>query len=271
MFDHDMHRERQGNPNAPGATNPAWAGFGPLGVIAHVLSMGRNSDAVYSQEELDRVISELIDRNVNGNAPPPASEAAIESLPQKKVDESMMGNEGKAECSICMDSVELKEEVTVLPCSHWFHGPCITVWLREHNTCPHCRRSITSAEDERRSQQEASRSPQPMPEGLGTRSNPFVLPDSPPRTHSGGDANTSSSNGSSQSRRASGQTSSGGLAGWVRNRFGSSDPAWILPDKRFLGLIIWGLGHRRWICAVTNSLDPFFPFWSSGPTFSYTV
>jgi hypothetical protein len=58
----------------------------------------------------------------------------------------MMGADGKAECSICMDAVELGTEVTVLPCTHWFHYNCIEPWLSQHNTCPHCRRSIDSVE-----------------------------------------------------------------------------------------------------------------------------
>ncbi|KAH8754799.1 hypothetical protein F5883DRAFT_572427 [Diaporthe sp. PMI_573] len=34
------------------------------------------------------------------------------------------------------------EEVTVLPCKHWFHGECVVSWLKMHNTCPICRASI---------------------------------------------------------------------------------------------------------------------------------
>lgn len=103
--------------------------------------MSRNGDAVYSQEELDRVIGQLI-HQTPGSAPPPASTTAIRSLPKKKIDREMLGSEGNAECSICMDAVELGTEVTVLPCTHWFHFPCIEAWLTQHNTCPHCRRAI---------------------------------------------------------------------------------------------------------------------------------
>lgn len=117
-------------------------GPNPLAMLSTLLNFDRHGDAVYSQEELDRVISQLIDQNMNGNAPPPASQDAIRSLPKKNVDEEMLGNEGKAECSICMDPVELGTEVTVLPCKHWFHYNCIEMWLNQHNTCPHCRRPI---------------------------------------------------------------------------------------------------------------------------------
>ena len=54
----------------------------------------------------------------------------------------MLGAEGKAECTICMDELSKGDEVTVLPCSHWFHGECVTLWLKQHNTCPICRAAI---------------------------------------------------------------------------------------------------------------------------------
>jgi E3 ubiquitin-protein ligase RNF115/126 len=110
--------------------------------------MGRQGDAVYSQEELDRVISQLIDQNTNGGAPPPAAQSAIQSLPKRKVDKEMLGNDAKAECSICMDAVALGTEVAVLPCKHWFHFSCIEMWLNQHNTCPHCRRGINGAPEQ---------------------------------------------------------------------------------------------------------------------------
>ena len=100
-------------------------------------------DAVFSQEALDRVITQLMEQNQGSNAPGPASEAAIRSLPKKKIEKDMLDDRGRAECSICMDAVELGDQVTVLPCKHWFHEVCITAWLKEHDTCPHCRKGIS--------------------------------------------------------------------------------------------------------------------------------
>ncbi|PYI25041.1 hypothetical protein BP00DRAFT_452489 [Aspergillus indologenus CBS 114.80] len=136
-------------------------GTNPLAMLSSLLSFDRLGDAVYSQEELDRVISQLIDQTANRGAPPPAPATAIRSLPKKKVDTEMLGHEGRAECSICMDAVEVGTEVTVLPCKHWFHYNCIELWLNQHNTCPHCRRGIDSPQTE------------------GTNDNPVVIADSP--------------------------------------------------------------------------------------------
>lgn len=129
----------------------------------------RSGDHVWSQEAFDRVLSQLMDQNAQNGAPP-ASEDRIDALPKKKVDQSMLGNDGKAECSICMDSVELDTEVTVLPCQHWFHFECIKSWLTEHDTCPHCRKPITP---------ETQQPNSPRPSGrrrLSRRSNSVASP-----------------------------------------------------------------------------------------------
>lgn len=117
-------------------------GPNPLSILSTLLNFDRHGDVVYSQEELDRVISQLVGQNASSGGPPPASQNAIQNLPKKAVDREMLGSDGKAECSICMDPVELGTEVTVLPCKHWFHYNCIEMWLAQHNTCPHCRRGI---------------------------------------------------------------------------------------------------------------------------------
>lgn len=102
----------------------------------------RSGDAVYSQEALDQIISNLMEQHPQSNAPGPAAPDAIASLPKRNIDKGMLGDDGKAECSVCMDDVQLGEEVVVLPCTHWFHETCAGAWLSEHNTCPICRKGI---------------------------------------------------------------------------------------------------------------------------------
>ncbi|KAJ5584413.1 uncharacterized protein N7459_004213 [Penicillium hispanicum] len=217
-------RRRPGRYGARGVAGP-----NPFAMLSAILNMDRNGDAVYSQEELDRVISQLIGHNTTGTAPPPASTRAIHSLPKKKMDQQMMGSDGSAECSICMDAVELGTEVTVLPCTHWFHFNCIKAWLSQHNTCPHCRRSIDSA----------------GAAAEGTSENPVVIHDSPenPSPSSSGHRRRRSSPFTSRSGRSSFSRSSpnspspdmnesgprrpsrsegqrGGITGWVWSRLG---------------------------------------------------
>ena len=116
-----------------------------------------HGDAVFTQEALDRVMTQLMEQNQAGSAPGPASEAAIRALPKKSVEKNMLDDKGRAECSICMDSVELGDQVTVLPCTHWFHETCIAAWLKEHDTCPHCRKGISSSAPSEQANGSASR------------------------------------------------------------------------------------------------------------------
>ena len=111
-------------------------------LLAQMLGNGAHGDAVFSDEALDRIITQMMEQTNTNSAPGPASAAAIAGLKKQPADKTMMGQDGKAECSVCMDAVEIGDEVTVLPCKHWFHGDCVGAWLREHDTCPHCRQGI---------------------------------------------------------------------------------------------------------------------------------
>jgi len=117
---------------------------GLQGLFASLLNPAnaRHGDAVYTQEALDQIISTLMEQHPTSNAPGPASPDAIASLPKKKLDEKLLGPEGKGECSVCMDDVNVGDEVVLLPCTHWFHETCASMWLSEHNTCPICRKGI---------------------------------------------------------------------------------------------------------------------------------
>lgn len=147
----------------------------------------RQGDVVFSQEAFDRVMTQLMDQNQSSGAPGPASDAAINSLPTKPVVKEMMGSDGKAECSICMENVEIGDEVTVLPCTHWFHGQCVTAWLKEHDTCPHCRKPITPSDNatpppntRRRSSRRSSSVASPISQAPeSSRRHPYPIPETP--------------------------------------------------------------------------------------------
>lgn len=103
---------------------------------------GANPDAVYSQEAFDRIISQLREQNANAGGAPPASQSALDKLQTKEVDDEMLSSIDKPKCVICVDEMAKGEKASILPCNHLFHGDCVTLWLKQHNTCPVCRRSI---------------------------------------------------------------------------------------------------------------------------------
>ncbi|KAK3292272.1 uncharacterized protein B0H64DRAFT_328527 [Chaetomium fimeti] len=138
-----------GNPwGAPAPDDAADPAFNLLHGLHQLLSTLHNpasavhGDAVFTQEALDRIVTQLMEASPQTNAAPPATQAAIAKLEKKRVDEAMLGREGKAECTICIDDIKKGDEVLVLPCSHWYHGECVVLWLKEHNTCPICRMPI---------------------------------------------------------------------------------------------------------------------------------
>ncbi|KAI8656635.1 RING-type domain-containing protein [Fusarium sp. Ph1] len=143
-------------------------------------------DAVYSQEALDRIITGLMEANPQSNAAPPATEEALRNLERKPVNKEMLGTEGKAECTICIDEMKEGDMATFLPCKHWFHEDCVVLWLKEHNTCPICRTPIekndrsgnnNNASNNNNSGNNSSNRPQGSPSGQSSgRPSPFGPP-----------------------------------------------------------------------------------------------
>lgn len=46
------------------------------------------------------------------------------------------------ECSICLESFVVGDELIRLPCGHRYHFCCLDPWVRTCGDCPYCRRSI---------------------------------------------------------------------------------------------------------------------------------
>lgn len=226
-------------PGAQGAQRPG----GPGGAMPNPLAAifgnlfgqgptGQLGDAVFSNEQFDQVMSQLMEQQQSGSAPGPATEAAINALPKKKVSEEMLDETSKqAECSICMDNVTVGEEVLELPCAHWFHGECVKAWLSEHDTCPICRTGIMPREGSR----DTARAPTEAPlhnedpfelarRESGTREHPFVVPESPAADRRRPNPRRHSNDMPSSSRNCTDRRDGGGagITGRVRNFFGGS-------------------------------------------------
>ncbi|KAM5348456.1 hypothetical protein ACJ41O_008280 [Fusarium nematophilum] len=136
-------------------------------------------DAVYSQEALDRIITGLMEANPQSNAAPPATDEALRNLERKPVSKEMLGPEGKAECTICIDEMKEGDMATFLPCKHWFHEDCVVLWLKEHNTCPICRTPIEK--NDRSGNNSNSSQHQGPPSGQNSsRPSPFGQPSGGP-------------------------------------------------------------------------------------------
>ncbi|KXL44257.1 hypothetical protein M433DRAFT_135190 [Acidomyces richmondensis BFW] len=73
-----------------------------------------------------------------------ASTAEEHRLSEREVSEEDRGEDGRATCPICMEEVQTRTSVTVMPCGHWYHHDCISEWLKENRSCALCRTSIKS-------------------------------------------------------------------------------------------------------------------------------
>ncbi|XP_060171273.1 uncharacterized protein LOC132602437 [Lycium barbarum] len=68
----------------------------------------------------------------------PASKSSLQLLQKMEIDEKNT----KDECIVCLEELVTKEsdhEILSMPCSHMFHGECITKWLETSHYCPICR------------------------------------------------------------------------------------------------------------------------------------
>lgn len=224
------------------------AAFNPFNLFNQLLMPpnARPGDVATSQEAFDRILQQLMEQNNGSTAPGPASDDAIASLPMKQVDKEMMGSDGKAECSICMENVDLGETVTSLPCKHWFHRECVVAWLKEHDTCPHCRSPITPGDPNQSRRPQGSRRssrrsssvssprvaasgqgmPPPIPERpselrnarqdyYGRRTNPDF---ERPRNHRHSSSHHDGRYDQNESNGEATSSSTGGITEWFRNR-----------------------------------------------------
>ncbi|XP_059628107.1 probable E3 ubiquitin-protein ligase RHC2A [Cornus florida] len=91
----------------------------------------------------DRLLDQLALIEVNGIGRidhPPASKAAIESMPTIEVVESHITTE--SHCAVCKEPFDLGAEAREMPCKHIYHSDCILPWLSLRNSCPVCRHEL---------------------------------------------------------------------------------------------------------------------------------
>ncbi|KAJ4839532.1 hypothetical protein Tsubulata_037058, partial [Turnera subulata] len=78
--------------------------------------------------------------------PKGAASSAIEALPKYTV--TNLSNGDSRMCEICMEELRIGSPLTLMPCSHEFHGPCVEQWLKVSYMCPLCRFELPTAEEE---------------------------------------------------------------------------------------------------------------------------
>ncbi|CAH1432481.1 unnamed protein product [Lactuca virosa] len=91
----------------------------------------------------DRLLDQLSQIEINGLGRaehPPASKAAVESMPTIEISDSQVTSE--LHCAVCKEAFVLGAEAREMPCSHIYHSDCILPWLNLRNSCPVCRHEL---------------------------------------------------------------------------------------------------------------------------------
>ena len=93
----------------------------------------------FIQRLVTRLSRQLEDEEENDDlGAPPMEPEDIANIPTTMVEEEMLDR--CSSCPICLEALQLREEVNILRCGHFFHAYCIRTWLGMHATCPVCRR-----------------------------------------------------------------------------------------------------------------------------------
>nr|CAH8853934.1 unnamed protein product [Trichobilharzia regenti] len=106
---------------------------------------GEMQNFVFNRAMFDQFITVLMNELQVG--PPPATESAIADLPVNVLTEEQALKLGV--CSICFDDFKESESTIKLPCSHIYHQTCVTTWLKQHGTCPVCRKDLAGHDTSR--------------------------------------------------------------------------------------------------------------------------
>ncbi|GLT93065.1 hypothetical protein SLE2022_108710 [Rubroshorea leprosula] len=110
----------------------------------------------------DRLIDQLSTVEINSSryGHPPASKAAVESMPTVEIEETHV--ETELFCAVCKDPFELGSEAREMPCKHLYHSGCILPWLSMRNSCPVCRYELPSDTGENGGQGHGDGSEEPV-------------------------------------------------------------------------------------------------------------
>ncbi|CAN0926562.1 E3 ubiquitin-protein ligase RDUF1 [Linum grandiflorum] len=93
----------------------------------------------------DRLLEQLTQLEISGLGRydrPPASKAAIDSMPVIKIVASHISLE--SHCAVCKEAFQLDSEAREMPCKHIYHPDCILPWLSLRNSCPVCRHELAT-------------------------------------------------------------------------------------------------------------------------------
>ncbi|OXM78657.1 hypothetical protein C364_03586 [Cryptococcus neoformans Bt63] len=144
----DGNRDNNGDMPLPLGANEA------LQIIAALLdgnpppNGGNLGDFATSDADFMRILQETFMEAAGPQGPVPANETVIEGLPRFTFDTDSLAKSQFRDCPVCKDDFEIGNEVMLIPCGHIYHPDCLVPWLRQNGTCPVCRFSLVSEDQQ---------------------------------------------------------------------------------------------------------------------------
>jgi hypothetical protein len=72
----------------------------------------------------------------------------MSSSPRVVISAQVLGKDASS-CVICTESYQPNDAILQIPtCGHAFHESCAKMWLKNHSTCPFCRRQLPCQDEE---------------------------------------------------------------------------------------------------------------------------
>jgi len=103
-------------------------------------NLGNSIGSTQQFRNINDLLAHLLETYDGPMGAPPTPTEVINALPEVAIQQEHLDTHDS--CSVCKEDFVLNEKATKLPCSHLFHKECIVPWLKQHCTCPLCRKSL---------------------------------------------------------------------------------------------------------------------------------
>ena len=121
---------------------------------------GGQGQAFFSPADYERLVEEFIRDDNNSYGAPPASQDNVSKLQEF---DYAPGKCKAIDCTVCQEDYNHGDKLVNLPCNHTYHKDCVTEWLKRHDACPICRKSL-NGQDTTQQQQQQQRPQQQRPQ-----------------------------------------------------------------------------------------------------------
>jgi hypothetical protein len=101
-----------------------------IGCSPPLYGIGRDMiKSCHKERQKERRIKQLVIRRLT-------------SVDDNFLNDNILNDNSLNGCIICLDKYVKNDTLIELSCTHNFHEACILPWIKDNNTCPHCRRII---------------------------------------------------------------------------------------------------------------------------------